>query len=311
MRRAFASFLFFVTLVLFAASPRLGFAQVSAADKAKAEQLKVAADEAMDNLHYSDALKGYQDAYALNPDPKLLYNMGRAKAALGDYPGAVADLDKFKADAPADLKAKVPQLNDIIAEFKKHVTVLTVTCNIPGARLLVNAKAVGTTPFPGPMTVNAGPTDLEMSADAYNTEKRKVTLPEGGTLTVDFQMQKTDVAGILIVKATPNADSSKIDDKSLGGTPLEVNLAPGQHTVRLMKSGFRDIDVSTVLGRGERKVLDLAFETSPVTAKWWFWTIIVVGAVVVAGAVAGTVYALTTEKDPTPGTIPPGIIKGP
>ncbi len=310
MRRVLAFLAFALALVCVLGAPRLAFADPSPADKAKAEQLKVAADAAMDDLHYSDALKGYQDAYALNPDPKLLYNMGRAKAALGDYPGAVVDLEKFKSDASPDLRAKVPQLDEIIGGFRKHVTTVTVKCNVDGARLLINAKSVGVTPFGGPITVNAGSADVEISADTYTTEKRKVTLPEGGTFTLDFTLQKTDVAGILIVKSTPNADSSKIDGKPLGGTPLEVNLAPGQHTINLSKDGFRDIDTTTVLGRGERKVVDLTFEKSPgIASRWWFWTII--GAVVVAGAVTATVLALTIERSPDPGTIPPGIIKGP
>jgi hypothetical protein len=310
MRRVLAFLATVLALVCVLGFPRIAFAEPSAADKAKAEQLKATADAAMDDLHYSDALKGYQDAYALNPDPKLLYNMGRAKAALGDYPGAVVDLEKFKSDAPPDLRAKVPQLDDIIAGFRKHVTTVTVKCNVDGARLLVNAKLVGVTPFRAPLTVNSGSADIEISADTYTTEKRTVTLPEGGAFTLDFTLQKTDVAGILIVKSTPTSDSSKIDDKALGGTPLEVNLPPGQHTIKLSRDGFRDIDTTTVLGRGERKVLDFTFEKSPsITSRWWFWTII--GAVVVAGAVTATVLALTIERSPDPGTIPPGIIKGP
>ncbi|CAN5775497.1 hypothetical protein BH09MYX1_BH09MYX1_39800 [soil metagenome] len=312
MRRVFAFLLVALALVSVTFPSRLAFADPSPADKAKAEQLKVAADDQMDNLHYSDALRGYQDAYALNPDPKLLYNMGRAKAALGDYPGAVSDLEKFRSDASPDLRAKVPQLADIITEFRKHVTVLTITCNVNGARVLVNSKLVGTTPFSAPLTLNAGPADIEVGLDTYTTEKRKVTLPEGGALTVDFKLLTSDLSGVLLVRSTPNADASKIDDKAFGGTPLEVTLPPGQHRIKLFKDGYDDINMSTVLGRGERKELSVAFEKSPsITSRPAFWALLITGIVLVAGGITAAVLALTIERSPDPGSIPPGIIKGP
>ena len=43
-----------------------------------------------------------------------------------------------------------------------------------------------------------------------------------------------------------------------------------------------------------------------IAGKWWFWTAI--GVVVVGGGIA-TYIALTTEKDPAAGSIPPGTVK--
>ncbi len=62
-----------------------------------------------------------------------------------------------------------------------------------------------------------------------------------------------------------------------------------------------------MVGAGDRKELEipLAAEGS-VLGKWWFWT--GVGVVLAAGGVALGI-ALTTEKDPDAGTIPPGTVK--
>jgi len=78
------------------------------AQKVDVEKLKAQADEAMDNLRYADALDGYQKAYATSHDPRFLYNMGRALGALTQYPEAVEKLERFKLDAPPDLRARVP-----------------------------------------------------------------------------------------------------------------------------------------------------------------------------------------------------------
>ncbi len=125
------------------------------------EKLRIAADEAMDNLRYAEALDGYTKAYAMSHDTRFLYNMGRALGALGQYPEAVSQLERFRMDAPADLKSRVPQLEQLITDFKHHVSTLTIKCNVTGARVLVREKAVGQTPL-GEIKLNAGSAIVEV-----------------------------------------------------------------------------------------------------------------------------------------------------
>src|SRR5258708_21264757 len=74
----------------------------------RAADLKKKGDAAMDSLHYQDALTAYDEAYALNHDPAILFNRGRALQALGEFPQALEQLERFSAEAPAALKSKVP-----------------------------------------------------------------------------------------------------------------------------------------------------------------------------------------------------------
>ncbi len=88
-------------------------------------------------------------------------------------------------------------------------------------------------------------------------------------------------------------------------------VTPGSHKLVLTHADFKDLTTQVTIDRGETKILDLKLEPSGVTSKWWFWTTLTVGVLVVAGGVVGLVYALTTEKSPDTGTIPPGQIKTP
>ncbi len=278
-----------------------------AAPPAKVEELKAAADEAMDNLRYAEALDGDQQAYTLSHDPRFLYNMGRALGALGRYPEAVDRLERFRLDAPADLKAKVPNLEQLIADFKKHVSVLSVRSNVQGARVLVRDKAVGETPI-GELKLNSGKAVVEVSADEYETQKREVDLPEGGALDLSFELVKAANVGILVVRSTPAATSTLIDGKGMGGTPLETSLIPGPHQLVLSRDGYHDLATSAVVERGRRKELDLTLEKTPsVFTRWWFWTI--VGVAIASGVVI--TYAAVTERSPDMGTIPPGQVRAP
>jgi hypothetical protein len=281
--------------------------KAGAATSAQVERLKTAADEAMDNLRYAEALDGYQQAYTLTHDPRFLYNMGRALGALGRYPEAVDRLERFRADAPADLRAKVPQLEQIIGEFEKHVSVLSVRANVQGARVLVRDRAVGETPV-SEIKLNAGRAIVEVSADDYETQKKEVALPEGGSLDLSFDLVKAANLGILVIRSTPSATSTLVDGKGMGGTPLEASLPPGSHALVLSRDGYRDLSTSAVVERGRRKEVDLSLEKNPsVLSRWWFWTL--VSAAVVGGVVI--TYAALTERSPDVGTIAPGQVRAP
>jgi hypothetical protein len=304
--------LFFVWLafVLVSLTPALALAQ-SKADIAK---LKAAADSAMDNLRYADALDGYQKAYAASHDARFLYNMGRALGALGEYPQAVEQLERFRIDAPADLKSRVPQLEQLIADFKRHVSTLTVRCNVEGARVLLRDKEIGRTPL-AEVKVNAGPAVVEVDADGYEPKKQNVELPGGDRIEVPFELVKASPTGILVVRSTPAATSVLVDGKGLGGTPLETSLLPGSHALLLSREGYRDLTTRAVVERGMRRELDFKLEKTPgVLTRWWFWTVV---GVVVAGAVAGTVTAFmcanTTacERSADFGSIDPQQVRGP
>jgi len=303
--------LFFVLLVLALAS--LG-SPAWAQGKPDVAKLKATADEAMDNLRYADALDGYQKAFAASHDPRFLYNMGRALGALGQYPAAVEQLERFRMDAPADLRARVPQLEQIIADFKRHVTTLSIRCNVEGARVLVRQKEVGHTPLPD-VKVDAGQAIVEVDADGYEPKRQQVDLPGGDRAELAFDLVQATQTGVLVVRATPAATSVLIDGKGLGGTPLEAALRPGAHDLLLSREGYRNLATQAIVERGVRRELDFHLEKTPsVLTRWWFWTVV---GVVVAGAVAGTVTAVmcanTTacERSPDSGSIFPQQVRGP
>ncbi len=299
-RLRFVCALFCFALVLLALS-------ANAQTNPQVEKLKTTADEAMDNLRYAEALEGYTKAYTLSHDARFLYNMGRAYGALGQYPEALNQLERFRMDAPADLKARVPQLEQLITDFKRHVSTLTIKCNVAGARVLVRDKAVGQIPL-GEVKLNAGPAVVEVSADDYSPQRQQVSLPEGENLDLSFELVKASPTGILVVRSTPAATSVLVDGKGLGGTPLEASLLPGSHALLLSRDGYRDLTASAVVERGRRHELDLKLEKTPsILTRWWFWTIV---GVAVAGGVAIAIVA-NTERAADMGTIPPYQVRGP
>lgn len=274
--------------------------------KADAAALKTQGDQEMDHLNFQKALEDYEKAYQLSKDPALLYNRARALQSLNRMPEAVELLEQFDREAPADLKAKVPQLPQMLAEFKTRVGVLTIDCPEPNARVLVNGRVIGTTPLPSnQIRVNAGPTVVEVTEEGFDPFHAELNVgPTGASVQVKLVKKTT----VLVVTATPPALESTLDGKPGAGTPMEISVSPGKHELVLTRPGYYDLQTATVVGAGERKELNLTFESKPITARWWFWTGVV--AVVAAGVII-PILAATIERGPDRGTIEPYIVRAP
>jgi len=99
-----------------------------------------------------------------------------------------------------------------------------------------------------------------------------------------------------------------VDGERLGTVPAEVALAAGRHQVRIEHPDYRRAETTVEITSGDEKRLDVELEKNPgLLKKWWFWT----GAGVVLAGGVGVTIALTTERKPDRGDIPPGTISAP
>jgi hypothetical protein len=264
----------------------------------RAAQLKVAGDAAMETLRYADALGAYAQAYALSKDPALLYNQGRAQQALGNFPEALSDLERFAQQAPPELRARVPKLDELVADVRKHVAHLAIRCQTRGARVLVRERVAGTTPLAAPLDVDAGFAHIEIDAEGYEPYRRDVDLPGAMQTVLDVELVPRKLTAFLRVSSTAASAIVSIDGTPVGNAPVEQIVTPGTHTVGVHRDGYEDTESSVVLAIGEHKELSLDPQRNPpVYAKWWFWTGV---GVVVAGGVV-TTAALLLDKPASKG----------
>ena len=281
----------------------------AASDADRAAALKKKGDEAMDSLRYADALTAYGDAYAISKDAALLYNKGRAYQALGDYPGALGELERFTSEAPAELKARVPKLNELLAEVRGRVATLILHCNTKNGRILVREHVVGSTGNEKPIKVTSGRAFVEVTAEGYQPYRKEIDLTGGATTTLDVVLVGRDRAGVLLVRSSAASGTVFIDGKPMGNAPVEVMLEAGVHKIFVHRDGYEDTESSAVLAAGERKEITVEPQkNAPITSKWWFWTSI---GVVVAGGAALTVALLTEKKAGTGDNFSPGQVSGP
>lgn len=298
-----------------ASFPRSALAQppgqagpAGAAGAAGADEDKRKGDEASAELRYADAIGFYEKSYATTKNPAVLYNMSRAYQSLADYPKALEKLEEFVEKAPQELKARVPQLDSLLAELRGRVATMIISVPTAGAEIRLGDKILGTTKEGQSVyRVNAGAQTLQISHPSYFTFTRPLALAAGKIETVDVVLGSKDTGSLLTVTSPVAGANVSVDGASLGVVPAQKPLSPGQHRITLQRDGYETAETSVVLTAGETKEVRVPMVVrETIAGKWWFWTGI--GVVLAAGGVAIGV-ALTTEKDSTTGTIPPGTVK--
>jgi hypothetical protein len=276
----------------------------------RATKLRDQGNEAMLGMRYADALGAYTKALELAPDEVgLYYSLARAHEFLGEYPQALESLETFDKKAPPEARAKVGDLKALYAEIRPRVSLLNLSSDVAGARVLVRNKVIGVTPLP-PMRLLAGAATLQIELDGYFTEAREVTLPGGGELALRVELHAKSSSGLLSITTNPMGALVSVDGAERGtSTPkLELALAAGPHEVSVKREGYDAARIPIVLSPGSARDVSIPLEpTRSVLTRWWFWTAV---GVVVVGGVALT-YALTTERSGDHGSLTPGRVSGP
>lgn len=126
--------------------------------------------------------------------------------------------------------------------------VLQINSNVRGAQVFINNVLAGNTP----LTVNApaGQHSIRVTANGFRDETQTITIRGGQTLNLNFNLQAVVQNGTLqIVSNVANAQVF-VDNVLVGNAPTNVNVAVGQHTVRVTAPGFQDFNTTVNVSAG-------------------------------------------------------------
>jgi hypothetical protein len=276
----------------------------------QAEALKTRGDAQFRARDFAQAVASYDEAYALEPSPRLLYNKARALQALARYGEALAHLARFEQEASPELKAQVTGLSGLIGELRQKVTELIVRVNLDGAVISLRNEIVGNAPLTSPVLVNAGAATLRVTKEGYFSYDRQVDLAGGGTASFDVTLKSRAEHGKLIITSRVKGVSISVDGRPIGQAPTEVVLDPGTHAVLARRDGYEDAESQLVLESGQSRTLalDPVEKKGPIYTRGWFWGGVTLLA---AGAATGIYFAVREEPKQTDGNFSPSAISAP
>jgi hypothetical protein len=104
---------------------------------------------------YRAALVEFKRAYALSPNPAVLYNVGETQYQLQDYAAALTTFEHFLAEsAPGDgHRTEVESDLEVLRARVGHVAITTVP---PGAEITIDDQPAGKTPLDRAALVSIG-----------------------------------------------------------------------------------------------------------------------------------------------------------
>ena len=137
---------------------------------------------------YTEALKLFEEAYALVPSPKIFYNFGLAYSNLGRASEAVDAFEKFldeAGDASPDTRANAERHR---SELLPQVASVTIHCDLDGAEISIDGRPKGTTPRKTPVRVDPGPHSLVVQKAPLPAFTHNIDAKAGERLTVDVTL---------------------------------------------------------------------------------------------------------------------------
>lgn len=134
----------------------------------------------------------FQRAYELNPSWKLLYNIAICYRAEKDYVAALEAFERYLEEGGANVPSDRRQaVEEAIGTLKPRIGRISVTANVPGARVAIDDIAKGTIPLSGPIPVNPGRRRVTVSMDGWIPKTDAVVIAPSESKTMTFTLNKS------------------------------------------------------------------------------------------------------------------------
>ena len=155
------------------------------------------------------ALGVFREIYERTREPRALWRMATAEAALGRWVEAEGHMSSaFGSTGDAWIRAERAGLEATLRQVQARVGLLTVRCNVTGASIEVDGQAV--TSFP--LRVVAGDVRVRVVADGYQTAEATVSVP--GNVERAFVRE---------VELRPNSNGGTSSSQQLVAQPSPVS----------------------------------------------------------------------------------------
>ncbi len=252
------------TAVRSAAAQPARQAAASAKRKGLRETLKGPAREAFERgvvlfeaKNPSGAFAEFERAYELSKDPRLLFNMALADRDQRRFARAVGLLQREQAEGAGVLSAEEMSLvGQALGAFLPFTTLVTVTCDQPGATVYVDDAPVGATPLAKPVRVDVG--ERRIAARKEGFRDASVTRNAAGDAPFEVALTLEARARLAVRAAGPVAAKVTVDGIEVGVTPWEGEVPVGARAVTVSAEGFVSLTRSQVVSPGVPATLAVA-----------------------------------------------------
>jgi len=164
---------------------------VNQQSKAKAREHYMAGQAAYKAGQWQKAYDEFLAAWNLGPHPQTAAVLGLAAAKLGKHRDATEHLSY----AVRHGGTLTDEDRKVLAESRAKVGEVTVQVNVEKARVLVNGRPVGESPFSEPLYVDPGNVVIDASRDGYTAGRKSFDVTPGGAYPIQLTLVAAESSG--------------------------------------------------------------------------------------------------------------------
>jgi hypothetical protein len=151
----------------------------TADDKSVAHALQVEGLRLMQKSDFGGALAKFDEAFRRVQSPKILFNRGKARQALGQEVGALEDFERFLDEAPYAPKESRREAQTAVDTLRPKLAYIEVQTEDANSLISIDGRPVGQAPLARPSVVTPGPHEVRVEKVGAAPEVRHVS-PIGG-----------------------------------------------------------------------------------------------------------------------------------
>lgn len=144
---------------------------------------------------FAAALVEFKRAYELDPNYRVLFNLGQTSQELNDYASALSAFRRYLDEGGKEIeKARRAKVEGFIGVLENKVGTIVVETNVEGAEVSVDDVSVGKTPLAKPILVNAGRRKFAASLSGHHPAVRQEEVAGLDERTVKLELVEIDAA---------------------------------------------------------------------------------------------------------------------
>ena len=210
---------------------------------------------------FEEAAIEFESAYALSPQPAVLFNIAMAYTNARRLARAASYLRRYLNSADADQR-RLQDARKRLTELMEVVGKVEVLTDPQQARLFLDGEEVTT-----PIIADPGAHVLEASADGFVAASRALRISQGDRQTVRVELERSaqlqpqppvSAPALLLVRCNLPDVRIHVDGTSIASTPQPDPLRVGVGTRRILleRPGFRSQDLSVEARESALAVVD-------------------------------------------------------
>ena len=250
---------------------------------------------------FEAALVEFQRAYELNPSYKILYNIGLIEQQLNDFVAALRNYQRYLVEGKGEIPAsRRTEVEKSIATLKQSVATVVVTVDLADAEVSIDDVAIGRSPLPEPVMVNAGHRRVVATKDGRSAVK-VVSVAGGDTSALTLEIGAPPKPSLATTTTTVARDVEPPSPSKRSTIPWVGVAVTGALAAGAVVTGVLALRAQSTL-RADREVFGVPASTleddQARTRRFAIATdVLAVGALVAGGVTL--VYAL--KKQPSDG----------